>query len=270
MLGRKGGLLVALEGVRVTRDGRVALEIPSLRLERGGSLVVMGPNGSGKSTLVAVCAGMLRPSEGEVELLGVPLRGSDVRSLRSRIGVVSSALADALARGSTVLQAVVTGKHAALAHYWHTYSEADHERAVGFLGRFGLADRVGSGLMELSQGERQKVLICRSLMSDPELLILDEPMAGLDLGSREDLLVSLDLLMSDDQGPAGLILVTHHVEEIPTSVHDALLLRDGRVITSGPIRSSITSETLSVCFDRPIEVISMDGRLYARGVRRRA
>ena len=241
-----------------------ALRDISLGIESGQRWVVLGPNGSGKSTFVQLITGYLHPTSGEFALLGGRLgHGVDWRKMRTRIGCVSAAFAKMLRPESSGRDAVMTAKHAALETWWHDYTDDDEARAQSLLDAAGfgyLADR-SFGVM--SEGERQQIQIARTLMVMPELLVLDEPAAGLDLGARERLVARMAAVAADPSVPA-MVLVTHHVEEIPPGMTHALLLRSGRVVAKGRIADVLTSANVSNAFDLRVTIESREGRFSVR------
>jgi iron complex transport system ATP-binding protein len=242
-----------MQGVTVERDGRRLLEGIDWEVGDGERWVLLGPNGSGKTTLVRVASLYLHPTAGSVEVAGGVLGRIDVRRHRERIGLVSAALADQLRPSIRVLDAVVSARHAALEAWWHEYDESDRSAAVASLARVGadhLADRIFG---TLSSGERQRVLIARALLAQTALLLLDEPMAGLDLGAREELVGRLAALATD-AGTPPVVLVTHHVDEIPPGFTHLLLLRAGRIVTAGPIGETLRAAALSDTFGLPLEL----------------
>lgn len=241
------GPVVDLDGVVIVRDGRTLLDHVDWRIEAGERWVVLGPNGSGKTTLLRVASLWLHPTGGSVRVFGGVLGRMDVRSVRRRIGVVSAALADQLRPDLRVQDLVMAGRQGALETWWHTYDEADQAAAVDALDRAGVAHLRDRTFATLSSGERQRVLLARTLVADPGLLLLDEPFAGLDLGAREDLLSRLTGL-AQDPALAPTVLVTHHVEEIPPGFTHALLLREGRVVASGELTSTLTGASLEATF----------------------
>ncbi len=254
--------IVALAGVRLIRDDQTILDGIDWRVRRGERWVMLGPNGSGKTSLCQIISFYLHPSAGSVSVLGGELGHVDVRALRRRIGLTSAALAAMMQPRLTAEQIVVAGKHAALAHWWHTYDEADWTRARHTLARVGCLDHAGQRFGTLSSGERQRVLLARALMSDPSLLVLDEPTAGLDLAGREQLIQTLGGLARDRLVPA-LVLVTHHVDEIPPGFTHALLLASGRIVAAGPIARVLTRDRLSACFGLALAVERRHGRWRA-------
>ena len=253
---------LALTDVDVHIDGQVVLADVTWRVAPHERWVVLGRNGSGKTTLLRLASLYLHPSRGEVDVLGQRLGRTDVRRLRKRIGVASAAMADLLRPGLPARDVVMTARFAALEPWWHEYDDDDQRRAEVLLDRMGvgpLADRLFG---TLSSGERQRVQLARTLMADPELLLLDEPTAGLDLGGREDLVARLADLAGDPDTPP-VVLVTHHVDEIPAGFTHALLLTDGRVQAMGPIDETLTAEAVSMCFGVPVTLERRDGRWFA-------
>jgi iron complex transport system ATP-binding protein len=255
--------VLTLRDVTVVRESTTLLSSVSWQVRRDEHWVIFGPNGAGKTTLLRVACMALHPSRGEVEVLGERLGRTDVRALRSRIGITSAAVSAQLRPGLTAEEVVVTGRYGALEPWWHPYSDADHDRAGALLQTVGCGRLATHSFGTLSSGERQRVLLARTLMPAPELLLLDEPMAGLDLGGREDLIATLTELAGDPAGPP-IVLVTHHVDELPPGFTHVLLLRDGSVATSGPLETTLTSASLSACFDRPLELVHDSGRWSAR------
>jgi iron complex transport system ATP-binding protein len=255
-----------LHGVGVARPPATLLDDVTWSVETGQRWVVLGPNGSGKTTLLRIASLYLHPSTGSVEVLGRRLGRVDVRRLRTRIGLVSPAFADMLRPDVTAAEAVMTAREAALEAWWHRYGPDDRHAALDLLertGAGGLADRTFG---TLSSGERQRVLLARSLWGDPGLVLLDEPAAGLDLGAREDLVARLAHL-ADDEATPPTVLVTHHVEEIPAGFTHALLLRAGRVLAAGDIGDVLTAEALSETFGLALRLDRRDGRYSARAMR---
>ncbi len=258
--------LVRLDGVGVSFDATAtwALSALDLVIEPGERWVVLGPNGSGKSTLVQMITGYLHPSVGTLTLLGGRLgHGVDWRRLRTRIGYVGAAFAKLVRPQLSAVDAVMTAKFAALETWWHEYSSEDHQRAYELLDLAGFAYLADRPFGVLSEGERQQVLLARSLMVTPELLVLDEPAAGLDLGAREQLVARMSAVAADASLP-GLVLVTHHVEEIPEGMTHALLLRGGRTIAAGAINDVLTSEFVSATFGVDVDIDRVDGRFACR------
>jgi iron complex transport system ATP-binding protein len=259
--------VVALDGVSVVRDGTALLDDVGWTVRPGERWALLGPNGSGKTTLLRVVGAGLWPTRGTVDILGERLGRVDMRELRKRITVVSASVARTLRPAQPALDVVLTGRHAALETWWHEYTDDDRSRAAGLLADagFGGGPFATRAFGLLSEGERQQVLLARALMGDPELILLDEPAAGLDLGAREHLLGRLAALAADPAVPP-MILVTHHLEEIPPGVTHAALLRDGRVTAAGPIGEVVTDAAVSDAFGVDVTVEHRDGRWSARAL----
>ena len=255
-----------LSGVGVVRPPATLLADIDWTVRPGERWVVLGPNGSGKTTLIRLASLYLHPSTGTVDVLGHRLGRVDVRRLRTRIGLVSPALADMLRPEITASEAVMTAREAALEPWWHSYGDGDRRAAAGLLERTGAAELADRTFGTLSSGERQRVLLARSLWGDPGLVLLDEPTAGLDLGAREDLIGRLAHLADDPTTPPT-VLVTHHVEEIPPGFTHALLLREGRVMAAGPLDEVLTAGALSDLFGLALALDARGGRFAARAVR---
>lgn len=253
---------IELAGVGLRRDGRWILRDLDWTVTAGERWVVLGPNGSGKSTMLDIASLWLHPTSGSVRVLGEELGRCDVRRVRGRIGVSSAALADRLRPALSVEDLVVTGLRGDLETWWHDYGDADRALATAALGRVGAAHLGGRTFGTLSSGERQRVQLARTLVAEPALLLLDEPFAGLDLGAREDLLGRLTDL-AQDRSVAPIVLVTHHVEEIPVGFTHALLLRDGRLVASGPIDTALTPGTLGETFGLHVQLAREAGRWRA-------
>lgn len=231
----------------------------------GEGWAVIGPNGSGKTTMLQLASGYLHPTRGTVAVLGHQLGHVDVRRLRERIGLVSASVAKLLVPTVSAEEVVMSARHAALEPWWHDYTPADHTKARALLDRAGFLSVAGRPFGVLSEGERQQVLLARTLMAQPDLLLLDEPAAGLDIAGRERLLSRLAQLAADVSSPP-IVLVTHHVEEIPAHFSHVLLLRHGAVVASGPLATTLTSGNLSACFDLPLELEGVNGRWACRAV----
>lgn len=227
--------------------------------------VVLGPNGAGKTTTLRVAATLLPPSTGRAWVLGERLGRVNVWDLRPRIGLSSAALAERLPAEERAVDAVQSAAWAVLGRGRESYDAADEARARALLDWWGVGPLAERAFGTLSEGERKRVQISRALMTDPELLLFDEPAAGLDLGGREDLVARLATLVADPASPA-LVLVTHHVEEIPPGITHALLLRDGGVLAAGPIEQALTSATLTACFGMGLDLQQASGRYWARRV----
>ncbi len=254
---------ISLRAVTVRRDGRALLDALDWDVQPGERWVVLGPNGSGKTTLLKVAGMQLLPTSGTVTVLGETYGRTDARALRRRIAFVSGALLRGLRPSISTHDVVLTGRFAALEACWHSYDRADHDRADRLLADAGLGKTATRQFGLLSEGERQRTLLARALMADPELLLLDEPAAGLDLGAREALVQRLADLAADPATPP-LVLVTHHLEEIPPGTTHALLLRDGRPVASGPVGDVLRSGTVSEAFGITVDVDRVAGRWTAR------
>lgn len=248
----------------VRREGRWILDGIEWTVRAGERWAIVGPNGSGKTTLLRVASTYLWPSRGKVEVLGETIGRTDARELRRRIGYVSAALAADVDPELPALDVVLTARHAALGPWWSTFSDADRQRAVAGLARLGLAGLEARTFGSLSSGERSRVLIARTLMTEPDLLLLDEPAAGLDLGAREDLLTRLTA-MAAGSVPA-IVLVTHHLEEIPVGFEQALVLVGGTVREYGPIDAALTGASLSAAYGLALDVDVRAGRFSARAL----
>ena len=256
--------VLQLTDVDFIRNDRTILKKINWKVGSDERWVVLGPNGSGKTTLCRLASLYLHPSRGTIDVLGRRLGKTDVRELRTHLGFTSSALATMLRPDLLVEDVVVTGKNAALAPYWHMYTEGERHRARQLLARFGCEGLGDVAFGTLSSGERQRVMLARTLMSAPSLLLLDEPTAGLDLGGREDLVALLARLAAEKTAPAAVI-VTHHVDEIPPGFTHALLLREGEILARGPLATTLTAPHLSDCFGLPLQVQVRNGRWTARG-----
>lgn len=255
--------VLAMREVGYTRDGRHLLDGIDWQVDRGSRWVVLGANGSGKTSLVRIASLYEHPSRGTVEVVGERLGSTDVRTLRRRIALVSPALVDMIRPQLSATEVVMCAKFAALEPWWHTYDQSDRDRAAMLLDAQGVGFAAERRYGSLSSGERQRVLLARALMSAPDLILLDEPSAALDLAGRELLVDRLDALAIDPEAPP-VVLVTHHVEEIPPSFTDLLMLRAGRVLCSGPLQETLDATTLSECFELPLSVERRDGRWSAR------
>jgi len=254
---------VRLRGVAVVREGRPILDEVDWEVWPGERWAVLGPNGSGKTTLLHVAGMRLLPTRGTVEVLGARYGRTDARALRTRVALVSQAMLRSLRPTLSAHDVVLTGRHAALEPWWHHYGTADHSRADGLLAEAGLGGVASQEFGVLSEGERQQVLLARALMGEPELLLLDEPAAGLDLGARERVVAHIAALAAEPHA-SPLVLVTHHVEEIPPRTTHVALLRAGRVMCVGAAETVLTSAAVSVCFDMPVTVERSGGRWTAQ------
>ncbi|MDX6257547.1 MAG: iron complex transport system ATP-binding protein [Frankiales bacterium] len=260
---RAQGEVAHLRGVGVGRGEAILLQDVFWRVRAGQRWAVIGANGAGKTTLLQVVAAVTLPTEGTATLLGEPLDEADLDELQTRIGWASAAVADQLAGQTRVLDVVMTAAHASVTRGEEVYEAYDETRARDLLHQLGCRALVDREFGTLSEGERKRVQIARALMTDPELLLLDEPAAGLDLGAREALLRRLSRLARDPNAPS-MIMVTHHVEEIPIGFTHALLLKAGKVIAAGPLASVLTAPLLSATFGLPLVVEGREGRWTAR------
>lgn len=257
--------VLRLRDVVVRRDDSMLLAGVSWTVREGESWAIVGPNGAGKTTLLQVVAGLIMPTEGLAEVLGEPLALADPYDLRSRVGIASAAVADQVPRDENVIDLVMTAGYGILSRGAENYDSSDVTRAVGLLDVLGCAHLIRRRFGTLSEGERKRVQIARSLMADPEILLLDEPAAGLDLGAREDLLTRIAALVRSPRSPA-LVLVTHHVEEVPDGFTHALLMRRGSVVAAGPADLVFTERNLSRCFGVPLIVERLASRWMARAI----
>ena len=256
-------LVVDLDSVGVVRTGSHLLHDLTWKVELDERWVVLGPNGAGKTTLLNIASARLYPSTGTARVLSEQLGRTDINELRTRIGLASAALADRIPGEERVADVVMTASWGVVGRWRERYETMDEVRARALLEQFGVAGLADRTFGTLSEGERKRVQIARALMTDPELLLLDEPAAGLDLGAREDLVGRLAELAYDPDAPA-LVLVTHHVEEIPPGFTHALLLRGGSVVAQGLIGDTVTSENLSKTFDVPLVLERSGSRFTAR------
>ncbi len=250
-------------GVSVVRGANTLLHDITWEVEEGQRWVILGPNGAGKTTLLQLAAGRMHPTTGVAGVLGEVLGAVDVFELRPRIGLASASIAERLPAGERVRDVVVTASYGIVGRWREQYDALDHARADELLGALGAGHLAERTFGTLSEGERKRVQIARALMTDPELMLLDEPAAGLDLGGREDLVARLGTLAADTDAPA-LVLVTHHVEEIPPSFTDVLLMREGRIVAAGPVEITLTPENLSRTFGLPLMVERHGERWTAR------
>ncbi|MDO5634812.1 MAG: ABC transporter ATP-binding protein [Micrococcus sp.] len=255
--------VLQLRGVTVRRGTKDLLREVSWTVREGERWIVMGPNGAGKSTLLSVASARLHPTRGDVGILDEVLGAVDVFELRPRIGLSSATLATQVPGSETVQNAVVTAAYGVTGRWREQYELDDEGRALALIHRWGLARLAHRRFDTLSEGERKRVLIARALMTDPELLLLDEPAAGLDVAGREDLLRSLSQVAADEDAPA-LVLVTHHLEEVPPGFTHALLLREGGVVAAGTIADTLTSRHLSEAFGMALTVQERAGRYTGR------
>ncbi|MFC6011000.1 ABC transporter ATP-binding protein [Nocardia lasii] len=260
-------LLIDFTDVTIRRSGRTLVGPVSWQVELDERWVVLGPNGAGKTSLLRMAAAELHPTSGHANLLGETLGRVDINELKPRIGLSSAAVASRIPVDEKVSDLVVSAGYAVLGRWRERYEDIDTERAVDMLETLGAEHLSERTYGTLSEGERKRVLIARALMTDPELLLLDEPAAGLDLGGREELVERLGDLAADPDAPA-MVLVTHHVEEIPPGFTHALLLKEGEVVGQGLLDDVLTAENLSTAFSQSIALDRVDGRWFARRARR--
>jgi iron complex transport system ATP-binding protein len=253
--------VVRIDAATIRMASNVILGPVSLTVRSGESWAILGPNGSGKSTLLDLAGGIRHPTSGIVEIFGGRLGSVDVRDIRARIGFIGHHIAEAIPAHLAVRDVVLTGKRSTLVPWMQTFDADDRQLVHELLRRVRCEDLSRRSLETCSQGERQRVLLARALFGRPELLLLDEPSAGLDLPGRESL---IEALSSTADASPTTILVTHHVEEIPRTATHAGLLRQGRLVASGPIGSVLTDANVSTCFDLAISVSAHDGRWQAR------
>ncbi|MET0161863.1 MAG: ABC transporter ATP-binding protein [Microbacteriaceae bacterium] len=258
--------VLELQSVSFVRDGKTILDGIDWTVTDEQRWVVLGPNGAGKTTLLQIAAALQHPSSGSAGILDTTLGRTDVFELRPRIGFASSALAKRIPADETVLDVVLTAAYSVTGRWTERYEDIDVRRAQRVLQEWRLSHLEDRRFGTLSDGEQKRVQIARAIMTDPEILLLDEPAASLDLGAREELLQLLSAYASSADAPA-IVMVTHHVEEVPTGFTHALLLAEGRVAAAGPLSEVLTAERLSGAFGLELEVTEQDGRFTARAAR---
>ncbi|TDP97569.1 ABC transporter ATP-binding protein [Labedaea rhizosphaerae] len=256
-------LVVHMSGVGVRRGGNDLLAAVDWRVELDERWVILGGNGAGKTTLLRIAAAELHPTSGTVHLLGERIGRTNVFELRPRIGFSSAAVAGRVPGDEQVLDVVVSAGYAVVGRWREAYDQLDTGRARELLTMLGVGHLAERTFGTLSEGERKRTLIARALMTDPEVLLLDEPAAGLDLGGREDLVATLSELAADPDAPAT-VLVTHHVEEIPPGFTHLMLLRDGGVVAQGLLEDVLTSENLTEAFGQDLVLERSADRYFAR------
>jgi len=261
MFGRMA-VVAQVSGVSVRRGAAVLLDGIDLTIREGERWVFIGPNGAGKTTLLSLLAAQIHPSTGRVSLLGETLGRVDVFELRPRIGVTSSLISQRIPGHEVVADVVVSAAYGIMGRWRESYEDGDRLRAETLLRRLGVSDLAGRGFGTLSEGERKRVEIARALMTDPELLLLDEPSAGLDLAGREMFVGTLARLCADPAAPT-MVLVTHHLEEIPAGITHALLLSRGRTVAQGLIGDVLNDANLSLAYGLPLTVAHVAGRWHA-------
>jgi len=260
---RMASTVLQFRDVSVIRDGNAILDGVNWTVDSDQRWVILGPNGAGKTTLLQIAAAAMHPTKGEAEVLQESLGKVDVFELRPMIGFASTAMARRIPRNETVLDTVLTAAYSVTGRWNEEYEEVDLRRARRVLGEWGLEGFADRRFGSLSDGEQKRVQIARSVMTDPELLLLDEPAASLDLGAREELVGLLGGYASSSSSPA-IVMVTHHVEEIPQGFTHALLLDHGRIVAAGPLAEALTGDTLAETFGMPIELTESNGRYAAR------
>ncbi|WP_404439155.1 ABC transporter ATP-binding protein [Microbacterium aerolatum] len=249
--------------VVVRRDGCNIVDHVTWQVADDQRWVVLGPNGAGKTTLLQLADTLMHPTSGTVTILGETLGRTDVFEIRPRIGFASTAMAKRIPREESVLNVVLTAAYSVTGRWNEQYENIDERRALRVLGEWKLDHLADRTFGTLSDGEQKRVQIARAVMTDPEVLLLDEPTASLDLGAREELLALLSGYASSPTTPA-MVMVTHHVEEIPVGFTHVLLLRGGGVVAAGPIEETLTADALTEAFGMPIALSSEDGRYAAR------
>jgi iron complex transport system ATP-binding protein len=255
--------VLELADVTVRRGQATLLDQISWTVNEGDRWVILGANGAGKTTLVQLCSAQMHPTSGRTSILGERLGAVDVFELRPRIGFTSAAIAERIPRGELVRDVVVSASYGVVGRWREQYDDLDHDRARELLVEVGAGKLLDRTFGTLSEGERKRVQIARALMADPELLVMDEPAAGLDLGGREDLVSTMSVLATDSRAPA-IVLVSHHVEEVPPGFTHCLMLRAGRVVAAGTLDDVMTEENLSTTFAMSLRLNVEDGRYAAR------
>jgi len=255
--------VIKLHNVSVVRSGKYLLNGVNWEVNEGERWVIVGTNGAGKTTLMQVIGATLHPTSGTATILGATLGQVDVFDLRTRIGHSSTSIAERVPRAERAEDVVLSAAYAVMGRWRESYDKEDHDRAHQIMGELRITHLADRTFGTLSEGERKRVLIARALMTDPELLLLDEPAAGLDLGGREDLISSLNVLAESDEAPV-LVLVSHHVEEIPQGFTHVLMLRGGSVVASGKIEQTLTNANLQTTFGMRLDLTATDGRYSAR------
>ncbi len=254
--------VASLNSVNFVREGRHILRDVSWSIDDSERWVIVGPNGAGKTTLLGMLASFIYPTSGEVAVLGNILGATDVFEMRPRVGFASSDMARRIPDDETVIDAILTAAWGVTGRWSEKYEELDLRRAKRVLAEWRLEDLETHFVGTLSDGERKRVQIARAVMTDPELLLLDEPAGSLDVGAREDVIEMLDHFSSEPSSPA-MVMVTHHVEEIPAGFTHLLVIAQGRVVAKGPIATTLTGETMSEAFGRPLSITHNNGRFQA-------
>lgn len=259
-------LLIDFRDVTFVRNGRTLVGPVNWQVELDERWVIVGPNGAGKTTLIRMASAQEFPTSGTAFVLGERIGRTDMRDLRAAIGITSSALAQRVPANEKVGDLVVSAGYAIVGRWREEYDERDYDQALEVLEQVGAMHLIDRTWGTLSDGEKKRVLVARAVMTDPELLIMDEPAAGMDLGGREDLLAYLGELALDPDAPA-IVMITHHLEEIPFGFTHAMLIDEGAVVAQGLIEDVMTSENVSKAYHQPIEVTADEGRYFARRAR---
>lgn len=259
-------MIVEFSEVNLVRQGRRILSDISFTIAEGERWVVLGPNGAGKSSLFSIASAQMRPTSGIVRIFGQTLGLCDMRKLRKRIGISSDSIRAHIRNDLLAHEVVLTGLYGDLAPWWHSYSAQDEHRAQALLELAGVGHLSRHPFGTLSAGESQQILIARALMMDPELLFLDEPTSGLDLGARERFLSRLAVIANQHR-TLPLLIITHHVEDIPSSTTHALMLREGAIVAAGDVDKVLTNDNISRVFDYPLAIEKSSGRYRAGYVR---
>ena len=255
--------ILELSDVTLTRDSKNLLDKINFKVRSGENWVILGPNGCGKTSLIRIASLFEHPSSGNVSVLGNTLGNSDIRKIRHLVGFTGHSISQLLRPDLETEAVVMTAKYGALEPWWNTYTNEDRSKANAYLEAVGVRQLAKQKFGNLSSGEKQRVLLARSLMSDPELLLLDEPASGLDLPGREELINSLSALASDSLAPP-IVMVTHHVEEIPSGFSHILFMKNGSSMASGSITETLNADNLSNCFDINLEIRNLNGRWSAQ------
>lgn len=260
--------LLRYEDVSVVRSGNRILDSIDWTAHQGEHWVILGPNGAGKTTLISLAAARMYPSDGTVTILGDTLGRVEAADIHGRVGLSSSALLQRLPESDTTRRVILNAAYGTVASGRdHVFDKMDYDRADALMTIFGINQLADRTVGTLSDGEQQRMMLCRALMADPEIMILDEPAAGVDLGAREELMLALSELASDPRSPM-MILVTHHVEEIPDNFTHAMIMHDGRIDSIGTIDDVVTSDNLSRVFGVPMRCERHHGRFTATAMTR--
>lgn len=255
--------LIEMRMVSLYRSGHPILEGINWSVQEGQRWVIIGPNGAGKTSLLSLVSTYIFPTSGSITILGNEIGKIDSAQLKPRIGITSSANLDLIAPDEKVIDFVLSSAYGIYGRWNEDYDLWDESRAKALLATLGIKELANRDFGTLSEGERKRSMIARSLMSDPELLLMDEPAAGLDLGAREDLLQRISAFALSPSAPASVI-VTHHLEEIPAGSTHILVLDKGKIFAAGPINQVLTSQLLSDLYRLKISLEFKDGRFFAR------